>query len=473
MTRSEFKKYLSKPWFKQEGNAHSLFIQSTAISGFFLEKGACYSGFYFWHKNGQTEMNYSELDLDRIWKIILRKCQLNIDWLKNQGKLYTKKFNEFSYEIKNQEKIKYRELSDPALLSMFKKAIWAQCFSGGLGHYCEAIGTRVGGVLENELAKTNSIKIENNILQQLLSPVSESFVSKEEKELCKIAKLPKQAQMIALLRHRDKYFWINNSYLGQGRADLNFFLKKLKSLKKNKEQAVRTKKSVKNLKLSKRTKILIKISEITSAWQDQRKENILKAVGFLDKVSREIARRTNISFKEIVNLTPAEVLAANDISDIKKNAHSLRERIQGAYYFLTSIKSDSVVSGKQAKYFRNLETKFHSVTNISSIHGQTAQPGYVKGRAVVCRYVFEMKKVRSKDILITSMTRPELMPIINRVAAIVTDEGGITCHAAIISRELKIPCVIGTKIATKVFKDGDLVEVDAERGIVRLLKKAK
>jgi pyruvate,water dikinase len=50
--------------------------------------------------------------------------------------------------------------------------------------------------------------------------------------------------------------------------------------------------------------------------------------------------------------------------------------------------------------------------------------------------------------------------------------GGITCHAAIVSRELNIPCVIGTKIATRVLKDGDLVEVDAEKGIVRLLKKA-
>ena len=56
-------------------------------------------------------------------------------------------------------------------------------------------------------------------------------------------------------------------------------------------------------------------------------------------------------------------------------------------------------------------------------------------------------------------------------AAIVSDEGGITSHAAIVSRELKIPCVIGTKIATKVFKDGDLVEVDANKGIVRLVSR--
>jgi len=65
------------------------------------------------------------------------------------------------------------------------------------------------------------------------------------------------------------------------------------------------------------------------------------------------------------------------------------------------------------------------------------------------------------------------MPAIKKASAIVTNVGGITCHAAIVSRELKIPCIIGTKIATKVLKDGDLVEVDAQKGIVKILKRAK
>ena len=58
--------------------------------------------------------------------------------------------------------------------------------------------------------------------------------------------------------------------------------------------------------------------------------------------------------------------------------------------------------------------------------------------------------------------------LMKKAKAIVTDEGGITSHAAVISRELKIPCVIGTKIATKVLKNNDLIEVDADNGIVRL-----
>ena len=80
-----------------------------------------------------------------------------------------------------------------------------------------------------------------------------------------------------------------------------------------------------------------------------------------------------------------------------------------------------------------------------------------------------MKKMNQGDILVSAATNPNLMPAIRQAAAIITDEGGLTCHAAIVSRELEIPCLVGTKIATKVLKDGDKVEVDAERGVVKKL----
>jgi len=69
------------------------------------------------------------------------------------------------------------------------------------------------------------------------------------------------------------------------------------------------------------------------------------------------------------------------------------------------------------------------------------------------------------------MTRPDMAPILKKAAAFVTNEGGITCHAAIVSRELNKPCIIGTKIATKVLKDGDTVEVNANNGVVKIIKK--
>lgn len=106
------------------------------------------------------------------------------------------------------------------------------------------------------------------------------------------------------------------------------------------------------------------------------------------------------------------------------------------------------------------------------IKGIKASKGEIKGKVkVILRD--EFYKIRKGEVLVTPTTSPLLAPYTKRIIAIITDEGGLTCHAAIISRELKIPCIIGTKIATKVLHDGDLVEVDAERGVVKILKKGK
>ena len=99
--------------------------------------------------------------------------------------------------------------------------------------------------------------------------------------------------------------------------------------------------------------------------------------------------------------------------------------------------------------------------------GTVAYRGSVQGTVRIVKDVSELNKVQAGDILVTQMTFPSFIPAMIRAAAFVTDEGGITCHAAIVAREMRKPCIIGTKIATQVLKDGDLVEVDAEKGIVR------
>ena len=68
------------------------------------------------------------------------------------------------------------------------------------------------------------------------------------------------------------------------------------------------------------------------------------------------------------------------------------------------------------------------------------------------------------------MTHPQMISGMIKASAFVTDEGGVTCHAAIVSREMNKPCIIGTKVATQVLKDGDVVEVDANNGVVKILK---
>ncbi len=108
---------------------------------------------------------------------------------------------------------------------------------------------------------------------------------------------------------------------------------------------------------------------------------------------------------------------------------------------------------------------------VKAIKGIGAYGDKVRGKVKVIldeRNVYQLEK---GDILVTRMTSPKFSLVINRVAGIVTDGGGQLCHAAILAREFEIPCIVGTRFATKVLKDGDLVKLDAEKGIVRKISK--
>lgn len=106
----------------------------------------------------------------------------------------------------------------------------------------------------------------------------------------------------------------------------------------------------------------------------------------------------------------------------------------------------------------------------SELVGQTAFPGHVSGRVRILKRKDQLSTFQAGEVLVSPMTTPDFLPAMKRAVAIVTDEGGVMCHAAIVARELSKPCVIGTRFASIRLKDGDEVEVDATRGVV-LLKK--
>ncbi|MCI4328663.1 MAG: phosphoenolpyruvate synthase, partial [Thermoplasmata archaeon] len=100
------------------------------------------------------------------------------------------------------------------------------------------------------------------------------------------------------------------------------------------------------------------------------------------------------------------------------------------------------------------------------VRGFGASPGIAGGTARLLRTSQEMDRLKPGEILITTMTTPDMVPAMAQAAGIVTDEGGITCHAAIVSRELGVPCVVGTRTATKTIVDGETVSVDGKSGSV-------
>ncbi|MEK0369418.1 MAG: PEP-utilizing enzyme [Nitrosopumilus sp.] len=164
------------------------------------------------------------------------------------------------------------------------------------------------------------------------------------------------------------------------------------------------------------------------------------------------------------------VISKEDLDNIP-DKKTLKERGTGFIFLPNVFVGISSLEEFQLNHpeYELVSTNFNE-KNISELKGKSVFKGKAKGNVRILIRKKDIDNLKEGEILVSPMTTPDFVPAMKKAAAIITDEGGITCHAAIVSRELKKPCIVGTKIATQVLKDGDLVEVDAEKGIVRILK---
>lgn len=202
----------------------------------------------------------------------------------------------------------------------------------------------------------------------------------------------------------------------------------------------------------------------------RRKDYQSKSYFHAKEMQLEIARRLNLSLDQARH-TPFDMirdcLVDNKAVDIKKVNSIIK-------FHVIAPNQDGnieVLYGKEADDFYNsLEfSKEEDFSNLKVIHGSTASPGKAKGIVKVINEMSDMQKMEQGDILVSIATNPNIVAAMKKASAIVTDEGGLTCHAAIVSRELETPCVVGTRFASKALKDGDMIEVDADKGIVKKL----
>lgn len=197
-------------------------------------------------------------------------------------------------------------------------------------------------------------------------------------------------------------------------------------------------------------------------------ENIYVEVeSFFQKYLVVISQKTSCPIFLINELTEVEIDRYH-----KKNIIPKKEALEERFKKIAIIFKRGeykILSGKKAElYEKRIIGK--QITKI--LKGQPAFGGIVRGRV---RIILDpaLKTIKKGEILVTGMTRPAFLSLIINSSAFITDAGGTLSHAAITARELKKPCVVGTKIATKVLHDGDLVEVDADRGIVKIIERKK
>lgn len=187
----------------------------------------------------------------------------------------------------------------------------------------------------------------------------------------------------------------------------------------------------------------------------------------------EISSRFNCDKNTIRFATISEIMQLFDQKPLPKKILEARSKS-----FLFSIEDGRPIlfSGDKAdQKYRSCVTH-DNYNNITELKGNVSMEGKISGHVIVYNWgddiQAKLSKAKGSFILVSGQTRPQLMPLLRKCAGIITDEGGITSHAAIVSRELGKPCIIGTKIATKVLKDGDKVEIDANNGIIKIISRS-
>ncbi|MGM0436996.1 MAG: phosphoenolpyruvate synthase, partial [Bacillota bacterium] len=215
----------------------------------------------------------------------------------------------------------------------------------------------------------------------------------------------------------------------------------------------------KNLDIKERN-IARKLKMIVKKSGDKIGTKMVNVVDYLDK---EKINSTSLNDDEIYELvrmaikieelydSPQDIEWSFDIDT--KELYILQSRP------ITTLKEESETEENKAENDKNEELK-------TLARGLSASPGIARGNVILIEDMDELAKVKEGNILVTAMTNPDMVPAMRKAKAVVTDEGGRTCHAAIVSRELGIPCIVGAGDATELLEDGKVVTVDATRGVV-------
>ena len=305
------------------------------------------------------------------------------------------------------------------------------------------------------------------IMEVLTAPTRLSFYQEEEIDLSKTNDLKS---------HQQKYFWLKNSYAGTEVLPVSFFEERKSKIVDSLEtkanakiiETIEKKKSIQK-KYSLSNEIMdigLAISDGVG-WQDERKKYIFMILHYEDVMLNEVARRFYYNYDELHLAWYFEIGSIIDGVNLHKKLET-RKTGFGVQFFHDCRELDA----QETEYFWNTyETKKDET--LKEIKGIVASKGKATKTQGIVHILLDPTKsdgFKDGEVLVAPMTSPEYIFAMKKAGAVITDTGGLTSHAAIVSRELNIPCVVGAKGGTLIFKDGDRVEIDTTNGVVKLVK---
>jgi phosphohistidine swiveling domain-containing protein len=399
---------------------------------------------------------------------------------KKLNKCLNRVFKDFNSRIKKD----FSKLNDKKLLKEFKEFYfkntdWLGALSSTILVIPELVDKLKKESVHPKLIELKKEKELNQVMGLFSQALGLSFYVEEETELLELACKKNQKNFNSLLeKHAIKW---NKMAFGSGHKLLSkeSFLERineiknpLKKLKEKNQSKEKIEKKInywiKELEFNEKEKRLLNAIR-KLLYQRTREDYLISIQEFVFlKFFKEIAKRKHISVSQAEKLTIDEIIEI--LSGKKINSHELNERKTS---LLIQFKNKQIVlSGKKAEEIHKKIIKDIAPKKFSGIlSGQTGHPGKVKGKARLIQHISHLDLLKSGEILITSATNPAFVLAMKKAKAIITDEGGITSHAAIVSRELKKPCIVGTKYAMQFLKTGDLIELNATKGTVKKVNK--
>jgi len=410
-------------------------IEPVLSSTFWLEFELKDLGFDFFGDIRVLNGNYYLLkkDLDKTVEFVKDKMENDIKWFDRFFVVCDKKIEKVLYYKKHKNLSKFLK----TVTELLNCSMVIELLDYGLERYIEKISKKTGIAVSDVLAQ--------------IKPYKKTLLTQYHEELREL----KKKNIGAFVK---KYKWVGTHVFMGEPLNIEKVNKELSENKRERRENV--------AQLSKEFEDSINIGSKLAFYRSFIVENADSVIYDYWTVVAELGKRYNLSYDEVLLLGHKEVIKLNDSGILPKD---FKERKKGFGVVLENKEMRIVVGQELEKMLQECQDKIDEVLELKGM--VACKGGIIKGTVKIIEESKYISKIKKEDILVANETTPDYIIGMKTARAIITNQGGITSHAAITSRELNIPCIIGTKIATKVLKDGDLVEVDAEKGIVRIINK--
>lgn len=460
-----------------------------------------YTNLTFYVKNDFADVYISQQSMRTVAGFYVQKQLRQPRFIHNLYSTWKKEAKDFRVCLGALEKIDLGSLKEKELLKYWQdfSGRYKQLWQGMI--FIDAFDFMGDAVLAQALSRSK-IELSAGQMHLLTTSPNYSYLQSERLDLLGLAdyaqKRPALTQVIKkrvslkevkqkfpafwryLAKHVALYHWLQNDYMVVRRLDERYFLAKIRSLlvdRAEQKQERQDLADVRKLKLKQKRLArqlalpvdlvaVIDFLVVLSEWRDARKAHSQMANVIARQFSQAFSARLKVPVRVVEYLFWWE--ATKLFSPAQARLVSLaRKRLKESIFTGNPEAGFTVFYGLKA---RGLHEVLKKTIAQGELRGRSAFPGVVRGQVRLIRDQRDFWKMKRNNILVAPNTRPEYVPVMKLAGAIVTEEGGLTCHAAIVSRELKKPCVVGVQGVMTTLKDGDKVEVDTEKGTVRKIK---